>query len=207
MDEEDYILIVNEYYNFKEKLSKDIQNPSIPMQNKDCYLIEESWSNELTNYFDKYHNYKNNNKFKKNTNFLDFLPDKRPVFINNFTSIIKSLKNNKKLIIVSRELIESIYEEDDLKNYNIIKYYSGNNKLIIKFTKNDDKKTLLIINPIYENLIQNINNDFIISIKEEENNTEEIFKELLLKENNMNYEIKLYYNYNIIPFEKYLQLL
>ena len=207
MDEEDYILIENEYYNFKEKLSKDIQNPSISMQNKDCYLIEESWSNEITNYFDKYHNYKNNNKFKNNTDFSDFLPENGPVFINNFSSVIKCLKNNKKLIIVSRELIESIYEEDDLKNYNIVKYYSGNNKLIIKFTKNDDKKALLIINPIYENLIQNINNDFIISIKDEENNTEEIFKELLLKENNLNYEIKLNYNYNIIPFEKYLKLL
>ena len=64
MDEEDYILIENEYYNFKEKLSKDIQNPSISMQNKDCYLIEESWSNQLNNYFDEYHNYKNSNKFK-----------------------------------------------------------------------------------------------------------------------------------------------
>ena len=194
MDEEDYILIKNEYYDFNEKLSKNIKNNYISMKNKDCYLIEESWSKELTNYFDKYHKDKNNNKFKNNTDFSDFLPENGPVFINNFSSVIKCLKNNKKLIIISRELIESIYEEDDLKNYNIVKYYSGNNKLIIKFTKNDDKKALLIINPIYENLIQNINNDFIISIKDEENNTEEIFKEILLKENNMNYEIKLYYN-------------
>ena len=114
MDEEDYILIKNEYYDFNEKLSKNIKNNSISMKNKDCYLIEESWSKELTNYFDKYHKDKNNNKFKNNTDFLDFLPENEPQFINNFSSVIKCLKNNKKLIIISRELIESIYEEDDL---------------------------------------------------------------------------------------------
>ena len=84
MDEEDYILIENEYYDFNEKLSKAIQNPSISIKNKDCYLIEESWSNQLTNYFDEYHNYKNSNKFKKNTDFSDFLPENGPVVINIF---------------------------------------------------------------------------------------------------------------------------
>ena len=104
------------------------------------------------------------------------------------------------MILVSRKLIESIYEEDDLKIFNIVKYYSGNKKIIIKFTKNDDKKVLLINNPLNENLIKVINNCFIISIKNEEND----FTKLLSKEDNLNNEIKISKNYNIIPFEKYL---
>ena len=151
MDEKDYISIEKEYSIFKEKISNDIESPSISLENPECYLIEESWYEELKTYFDKYHNYKNKKKNKKNNikkDFLDLLPENDPQFINNFSSIIKCLNKDKKMILVSRKLIESIYEEDDLKFFNIIKYYSGNKKIIIKFTKNDDKRVLLIINPL-----------------------------------------------------------
>ena len=131
MDEKDYISIEKEYSNFKEKISNDIESPSISLENPDCYLIEESWYEELKTYFDKYHNYKNKKKNKKKkiqNDFLDLIPENDPQFINNFSSIIKCLNKDKKMILVSRKLIESIYEEDDLKYFNIDKYYSGNKK-------------------------------------------------------------------------------
>ena len=201
MEEEDIILIENIFVDFKEKLSKDIDNTSISMKNKDCYLIEVPWYNKLTDCFEKYHDYKNNNEIDENTNFEDFLPKNDPQFINNFSSIISCLKNNKNMIIVSQEWIESIYEIDDLKEYNKIKYYAGNKKLIIKFENNSNNQALLIINP--NNIIQKNNNIFIIDINEEKKG----IQQLLSQENIINNEIYFDNNYNIIPLVKYLELL
>ena len=181
MEEEDIISIKNIFYDFKEKISKDINNNSISMDNEDCYLIEESWSNELVECLNRYHDYKNKNKIKKNQNLEEYLPQNEPKFIKNFSDIIKCLKSNKNMIIVTRELMLSIYEEDGLKICNIIKYYSGNKKIIIKFD-NDNNKALLLINP--DNIIQNNNNIFIISIKKDKTKEENIcFQEILSQEN------------------------
>ena len=197
-EEEDYISIENIFYDFKDKLSQDIDNSSISMNNKDCYLIKESWCNELVNCFKEYHNNKN-----KNTDFEEFLPKNDPQFINDFSKIISCLKSNEKMIIVSRELMESIYDKDDLKKCDIIKYYAGNKKLIIKFENDSSNKALLIINPNY--IIQKNRNIYIISINNNEKNI--YLEELLSLENILNYEIKLNNNYTIISLEKYLNIL
>ena len=165
MDEDSYISIKNDYYNFREELAKKIKSPSISMNNEDSYLIEESWHNQLLDYFGKYDTLKEQGKINKNTDFLDFLPKLEGEFINNFSQIIKCIKDNKKMKLISHELIESIYKKDDLNDLNIIKYYAGNNKIIIEY-KNNDKKALLIVNPLNENNLEE--KAFIISIKKEE---------------------------------------
>ena len=193
MDKESYIEIKEEFENFEEKLTKHIENSFNSMENEDCYLIEESWSDELIKCFD------NCDKYKKNKidDYSDFLPDE-PIFINNFSSVIKYLNSKKRLKVISKKLIDLIYEEEDIKEYKIIKYYSGNNKIIIEFKENYDNKALLIINPLEENIT--MKNAFIISTKKEERKI--IYKEIL--ENNIsNIKSKL----NIISFEKYINIL
>ena len=183
MNEKHYILIKDDFFNFKDKVTKDIENSSISMKNEDCYLIEESWYNEFINYYEQYLKYKNNNKNKiKKEAFLNFIPDNFPEFINNFSSIINCLNNNKKMIMIKPNLfnlIESMYKDEDKEEeneliYNKIKYYSGNKKLIIKFNNNNNK-ALLLNNHIDGNIIQNIKNSFIISVKNKEK-SEDIIK-------------------------------
>ena len=165
MDEESYISMKNDYYNFREELEKKIKSPSISMNNEDSYLIEESWHNQLLDYFGKYDTLKEQGKINRNTDFLDYLPELEGEFINKFSEIINCVKENKKMKLINHELIKSIYEEDDLNEQYIIKYYTGNNKIIIE-CKNDDKKALLIVNPLNENNLEE--KAYIISIKKEE---------------------------------------
>ena len=206
MDEKSYVSIKKEFYNFKDRLSKNITNTTISLENEECYLIEESWENELIQYFDKYNNIIiNNKKIDKNKiDFLNYLPENAPVFINDFSSVFKCLKNNKKMKLISKNIIESIYEEDDLKENNIIKYYSGYYKLIIEYkgnNENKDNKALLIINPFNKNNIKKT--AYIISIKDED---KQILYSDLLSEMDFD-EIYKKYQKNIINFEKYMNVL
>ena len=85
MDEESFIKIINDYYNFRDQLTKNIENSSISMNNEDCYLIEESWHNILIDYFDKYDNYKKNNIIDKNEDYFNFIPElEEQIFIKIF---------------------------------------------------------------------------------------------------------------------------
>ena len=84
MDEKSYILIKKEYYDFNKKLSNNIKKTTISLENEECYLIEESWNNELIKYFDKYNNYKEENKNNNIKDYLDFLPEKAPKFLMIF---------------------------------------------------------------------------------------------------------------------------
>ena len=73
MDEDSSIK--NDYYNFREELTKKIKSPSISMNNEDSYLIEESWHNQLLDYFGKYDTLKEQGKISQNTDFFDYLPE------------------------------------------------------------------------------------------------------------------------------------
>ena len=106
------------------------------------------------------------------------------------------------------KLIESMYEDEEKEEedeliYNKIKYYSGNKKLIIKFNNNNNK-ALLLNNHTDGNIIQNIKNSFIISVKNKEKNEDIIYKQILSEKN---IETKMNDNYNIISLEKYLNIL
>ena len=200
MDEESFIKIINDYYNFRDQLTKNIENSSISMNNEDCYLIEESWHNILIDYFDKYDNYKKNNIIDKNEDYFNFIPElEEQIFINKFSSLINCLRKNVKMKLLNRTFFESIYEEEDLKYFKKIKYYSGNNKLIIEYKGNNENKALLLINPLKEIKA------FIISITNEEKKS--LFEKILSERNNFQIEKQISYNKNIISFHKYLNIL
>ena len=207
MDENSYISIKKEFYDFKENLSNNIKDTNFSLENEDCYLIEESWDNELIQYFDKYNNIainnKKTNKNKYKIDFLNILPEDDPVFINDFSSVFRCLKNHKKMKLVSKKVIESIYEKDDLKENNIIQYYSGNNKIIIEYKENkdEDNKALLVVNPL--NIIDMKETAYIISIKDEDKNF--LYEEILSGADFD--EICQKYQKNILHFDKYLNIL
>ena len=119
MDEDSYISIYNEYYNFRRQIFKNIKSNKITMDPKDCYLLEETWINDLIEYFNKYDELKEQNKINHKLDYLNYLPEDDPEFINDIPSILDCIKNNKKFMLVSKKLIESIYDKEELVDKNI----------------------------------------------------------------------------------------
>ena len=199
MDEEDFNIIIKEYKSFKQKLSKDIISSSI--ESGDCYLIEDYWTEE----FEKSINNYDDNKKKKHKivkDYSKFIPDYIKN-INYFSTIINCLQNNKKFELVSKELLESSYEQDDMKSDIISKYYSGNKKLIIELKDDKDNKnnnSLLLIDPLNKNEIQK--RAYVISSKKGERG--KTFYESLIKKDKFNSKSEEIENDIVIfPFEKY----
>ena len=116
MEEEKYISIMSEYYDFRSFFSDNINNPTLSLKNEDCYLIEENWIDNLKEGFNKYKNLKKKNELNRNIDYYDLLPKEDPKFINNFSTILKYIKNNKKIKCISKKLFELIYDKNDLKN-------------------------------------------------------------------------------------------
>jgi len=123
------------YNEFRENLSKNINNSKFQIGSEECFLIEESLNNELIKYFENYDNIQDINAFENIQSYI----------INGFPSTLNCLYNNKKIKLISRKLIESISNKDNLMDLIGIKYYCGNNKLIIEYK---DKKALLLIKPL-----------------------------------------------------------
>ena len=199
MDEDYFISIKKEYHYFEKLLSEKVKDSKIFLDTEDCCLIEETWNNELLKCFDEYNKIK---KKKKTLNYDNLLPNKSPHFLNDFASILKNLKDNIKLKLVSRKLIELIYEEKYIKEDYFVKFYTGNNKIIIEYKENEDNKELLLIDPL--NYIESQDNIFIIFIKDEDKN--ELFEKILSNKPDCKFESNHFNNY-IISFENYLNIL
>ena len=199
MDEETFISLSSEYYIFRKQFLKNVKSSKISIDPKDCYLIEESWINDIVDSFNKYDNLKKQKSVNHNFNFIKWLPENDPEFINDIPSILNCIKNNKKFKLVSKNLMEYIYDKKDLIEENYIKYYSGNNKLIIeykensKIKENNDNKALFIINPCDLNKIKK--RAFIISIKNKDKLL--LYKEILSDED---FDIESMQNNNDIVF-------
>ena len=200
MDEDYFISIKKEYHYFEKLLSKKVKDSKIFLDTEDCCLIEETWNNELLKCFDEYNKIK---KKKKTLNYDNLLPNKSPHFLNDFASILKNLKDNIKLKLVSRKLIELIYEEKYIKEDYFVKFYTGNNKIIIEYKENEDNKALLLIDPL--NYIESQDTIFIIFIKDEDKN--ELFEKILSIKTDCKFESNHYFNNYIISFENYLNIL
>ena len=144
------------------------------------YLIEESWANTLE---------KNeiliNNQKKDLLSNISF-PEKSPLFINDFSSAINLLKNNKKLKFMCNK-------EDINKNSNILVFCS-NNKLIIDFQKENENKSLLLVDPLNND---NNKKDRIYIISKDYDFYRKILSQTLSFEDS---KIKN----ELIPFEKYI---
>ena len=202
MDEEQFISIKNEFYKFREQLSKNIKKTFISSK-EGCYLIEDSCIKELEEGFNDYELLKRENKIDEKFDYDDFIPEDF-TFINDFSSVINCLKSKKKFKLISKQLLEEIYDEDFLKEKNCIKYYSGKNKLLIEFKDKVENKSILIIDPLNENEIEK--RIYIITNKPEKNGIS--LNKLLNEKDKFNNESEeKYNNMTIIPYEIYYNIL
>ena len=155
MDKVNFNVIKKTYDDFRNSLIININNKDknlFTQNSEDCYLIEESWNDELL---------KSLYNSKDSSDYIT-LP-KNFTFINNFNEIIAHLKDGKKLKLINKQIIDLLYQNDNnLKNIPIIKYCGGNNKLIIEYKNKIDNKALLLIDPLYQDSITN--RIFILSI-------------------------------------------
>ena len=179
---ENNISIKNDFFEFTEELFQQIEETEISLDNEICYLINESWIN----------------KFINDKNNIDI---KFPQFLYDFKDIISCIRDNQKFNIIKKQFINNYYSEKELKNAKFIKYYTGNNNIIIEFEKNKEKRALMIRNfTKEENKIEN--KSFIILLEDRylnEKNKLKLFRKLLSSnksDNNI-----------IIPFRAYIILL
>ena len=91
MDEEEFISIKNEFYNFREQLSKNINKTWISLSKEGCYLIEDSCIKELEEGFNGYDIIKKANRIDEIDDFDQFMPEDF-IFVNDFFSVINCLK-------------------------------------------------------------------------------------------------------------------
>ena len=179
---ENNISIKNDFFEFTEELFQQIEETEISLDNETCYLIKESWIK----------------KFINDKNKIDI---KFPQFLYDFKDIISCIRDNQKFNFVKKQFINNYYSEKELKNTKFIKYYTGNNNIIIEFEKNKEKRALMIRNfTKEENKIEN--KSFIILLEDRylnEKNKLKLFRKLLSSnksDNNI-----------IIPYRAYIILL
>ena len=199
MEEHSYNEFKDKYTHFKKQLSKNINNSSILNGAQECYLIEDSWFTKLKDFSVTFNNLQKNNKNDNELNSISILQKNIPNFINNISTAINCLKTKQKFQLINSQLIESIYNKNDLKSHKIITYYSGNNKLIIEF-KDNNNKAILLLNPL-----DDINKKIYIVIKNDDQNN--LYEELLNKNSEFYNELERNYKgENIIPFKIYINI-
>jgi len=148
MDEQFINNVINKYKFFRQNLEEQIKNNQIKLQNNDCYLIKDNWDIALSRVINSYELQK---KFKRNNaNFT--LPKQNPEFINDISSFVEciSIRKWNRFKLISKELIDLVNEKLNLKLYqnSIVKYYTGNNKLIIEFKNKNENNAILINGPL-----------------------------------------------------------
>ena len=196
--------VKNEYNSFKGKLEKKIRSKKITLQNNECYLIENIWENEFSNKITQIEEFlKSNNNKKLDKKIYNFYPEKNPIFYDNISSVINGIKKNKKFRLMSKKLIQNIYDKNNLIDINLVNYFTGNNLLIIEYKGKNGNNSILVINSLNE---YNNNNLLIISFKIKESEKIMIYNKLLSQEINLNQDLKkkLVNNNIIINFEEIL---
>ena len=168
MNEQSFLQIKKQCENFINELEKNIKNNNIKLYNKESYIIKDSWINDYFQY---------NNNIGSETSFTK--SNKDPEIIKDISSAINCLKNNTKFKIISKQLMTSIFNYNELNKYKSINYHTGNNKIIIEYKEIDENKCLLLINPFFD-----ISQKFYFIIKECGREKHKIYKDLLSKESN-----------------------
>ena len=111
--------VKNEYNSFKGKLEKKIRSKKITLQNNECYLIENIWENEFSKKITQIEEFlKSNNNKKLDKKIYNFYPEKNPIFYDNISSVINGIKKNKKFRLMSKKLIQNIYDKNNLIDIN-----------------------------------------------------------------------------------------
>ena len=179
--------VKKEYFEFRKELENNINNFSDVrmLNNKECYLIKENWNNIFFNIITKYEKIQQRNRYSKIP-----LPKNQPELIHDLSSVKYCIQNNCKLKLVSKNLINLLYNIN--LNCNNVHYSAGNNKIIIEYKRKEkENDVLLIINPLQDICNQKI---YTFTIKNINPDKMKIYKELLnINENDLNLK-----SYNII---------
>ena len=184
--------IINEFKNLKTTFQNRIKKNSITYYDNDCYLIDNEWYNELEKNIEIYENNNNQLSNKKGIyngrnigNFKIRFPKKSPDFINDINGAIDYFQSNNKPQLISTKLMNKIYKKENLKNMNVVKYYSGFNNLIIMFIEKEYNSGLFLFSPLDNNNKKNIIFSFKTNNKKLDKNTQ-FFSELLQMKNIIN---------------------
>ena len=182
------------YNKFKQKLQSDIKNRVITNL-KECYLIKKKWDTDISNIFnsniggnDTRRRYRNSNLGNNSVS----LPNDPPEFINDFNSFFECLESREKIIFENCDLINSIKKKYSIRvNYKKMKYYAGNNKIILEPQNFGNTYEILLIENDFS-MIEGISNNtkinkikyqfvgFIIS-RMKESKKQELYKYLIAK--------------------------
>ena len=148
-----YSKIIREFISFKTNINKEISNANYSknITKNECFYIKEKLFNEIEEKIKQINNKKNISQEVKMNIFKQFIQNNNQDIINDISSAINNLENNSNLKLINKNIISSCYEKSFVLNLNSVKYYAGNNKLIIEFNKPDLSNILLIIKPL-ENL-------------------------------------------------------
>ena len=142
MDDQFINKVINKYKSFRQALEEQIKVNKIKLQNNECYLIKDYWDNEINRIIT---NYETSKKSKySNTNFT--LPRQNPEFINDISSFVEGINKRNKFKLISKDFFDLVNEKLNLNlsQNSIIKYYTGNNKLIIEFKGKNENNAILI---------------------------------------------------------------
>ena len=203
MKEKSFNSLKNEYIFFKNRLDENIRNCQISRNlqpSEDCYLIEESYIKLLEESFIDFSspNTPKNHYKTINSETMIPLPIREPKIINDFKTAINYIDNNKKFALISKKIIQLIDYKNKLIENKCVVYYGGNRKLIIEFKDNNEKQSLLLVNPLTKiSFNQNI---FIII----NNQQKLLYIDILSDEDNSNIETMNEQNSFIVSYENYV---
>ena len=117
MDKQKIISSKPVYDSFRNELKNKIINRNISINNNQCYLINDNWVDEYIKAFNNIN--KPREKYKRNSKLNFFKPD----VLNDFSSIINYLKNEKKFKLINKEFMEFIFNKKELNQNNLINYF------------------------------------------------------------------------------------
>ena len=218
MDETNYNSLKEQYDSFQGEIEKQIKDNKVSYLINECFLINDSLIKSLNpNFFQNDNQETSKPRKDRIAHFILNLPKRGTELIDDKSSAITCFKDGYNLKLITKKLIELIYDEDILNEYNLISYFAGYNKLIIEYQeRNSDsnrnsniKYSLLIINPFQ--LIYNNYKSYIIAFKNVQKNSLNLYQDILAEEINLgNYSQLIkstivdincddeYTNYNII---------
>ena len=170
----------HEFIEFKTSLNKEINNNNSKFNsNNECYCIKEDWYNKFEQQINDINTKKNLSKDTKSNLIRLFLSKNSPEFINDISSAINVLENRENIKLISKNFVHSSFSPEFYFKFNSVKYYAGNNRLIIKFKIENSELSniLLIINPLEKILPKK--EIYFFSAKIKANKKNDIFRNLI----------------------------
>ena len=177
---------IKEYDEFRENLKKQFDNKDNPIYFS--YLIDESYMKELEKYIDYLRGNKNKSSNKSSIS--------SPKIFNNFESAMNNLKQNKKINIISKNMINLISPNYNLNKCKTVTILGGNGKLIIYFDDKNDKNAFLLFKNKSSNKNQvELNNNYAYIIHKEIKNKLQFYADICKQEFDFNQINNKHYDY------------